>query len=219
MEITALDIVNKAIELGFDKCGIIPVQMMRDYEVRLEERMEHFPQTKDKYESFRSFAHLQNDYSLAKAIVVVSFWYGKYYIPNNLQNYVAKYYLTDGRRNPNSEGYQTSTRFEKYLMDCGFQTATDRDFGITALRWAGMKAGIGIIRKNNFFYTEKGSYQYLEAFLIDQPLQYIPLPSTAPTAPSSTMVRRSAVQHWTTTLMCLALTPITSPSTDRCKSA
>lgn len=24
-----------------------------------------------------------------------------------------------------------------------------------------------------FFYTEKGSYQYLEAFLIDQPLQYI----------------------------------------------
>ena len=43
MEITALDIVNKAIELGFDKCGIIPVQMMRDYEVRLDERMEHFP--------------------------------------------------------------------------------------------------------------------------------------------------------------------------------
>lgn len=36
-----------------------------------------------------------------------------------------------------------------------------------------MKAGIGIIRKNNFFYTKKGSYQYLEAFLIDQPLQSI----------------------------------------------
>lgn len=173
MAITALDIVNKAIELGFDKCGIIPVQMMSDYETRLEERMEHFPQTRDKYEPFRSFAHLQNDYSWAKAIVIVSFWYGKYCIPNNLQSCVAKYYLTDGRRNPNSEGYQTSTCFEKYLMDCGFQVATDRDFGITALRWAGMQAGIGIIRKNNFFYTEKGSYQYLEAFLIDQPLQYI----------------------------------------------
>ena len=132
---------------------------------------------------------------------------------------VAKYYLTDGRRHTDSEGYKTSVAFEKYLADCGLQVATDRDFGITALRWAGMKAGIGIIRKNNFFYTEKGSYQYLEAFLIDQPLQYIPLPSTAPTAPSSTMVRRSAVKHWTTTLMCLALTPITSPSTDRCKSA
>ena len=42
MEITALDIVNKAIELGFDKCGIIPVQMMLDYKIRLEERMERF---------------------------------------------------------------------------------------------------------------------------------------------------------------------------------
>lgn len=79
---------------------------------------------------------------------------------------VAKYYLTDGRRHTDSEGYKTSVAFEKYLADCGLQVATDRDFGITALRWAGMKAGIGIIRKNNFFYTEKGSYQYLEAFLM-----------------------------------------------------
>ena len=86
---------------------------------------------------------------------------------------VAKYYLTDGRRHTDSEGYKTSVAFEKYLADCGLQVATDRDFGITALRWAGMKAGIGIIRKNNFFYTDKGSYQYLEAFLIDEPLQYI----------------------------------------------
>lgn len=58
---------------------------------------------------------------------------------------VAKYYLTDGRRHTDSEGYKTSVAFEKYLADCGLQVATDRDFGITALRWAGMKAGIGII--------------------------------------------------------------------------
>ena len=36
-----------------------------------------------------------------------------------------------------------------------------------------MQAGLGIVRKNNFFYTEKGSYQHLEAFLIDAPLKYI----------------------------------------------
>lgn len=171
MDVTAFDIVDKAIELGFDKCGIIPVEMMSGYEMRLEERMEHFPQTQDKYAPFRSFVHLQNHYPWAKAIVIVSFWYGKYRIPNNVQDHVAKYYLTDGRRDPNSQGYQASTAFEKYLTDSGFQVATDRDFGITALRWAGMQAGIGIIRKNNFFYTERGSYQYLEAFLIDQPLQ------------------------------------------------
>lgn len=59
MAVTALDIVNKAIELGFDKCGIIPVGIMYGNENRLEKRMAYFPQTKDNYESFRSFAHLQ----------------------------------------------------------------------------------------------------------------------------------------------------------------
>ena len=30
-----------------------------------------------------------------------------------------------------------------------------------------MKAGLGIIRKNNFLYTEKGSFVMLEGFVID----------------------------------------------------
>jgi len=173
MIVNALDIVNKAIEAGFDKCGIIPIGMMYGYEDKLEERIGHFPQTREKYGAFRSFAHLQDTYSWAKAIVICSFWYGRYYIPNELQGRIAKYYLTDGRRNTESKGYNTSIAFEKYLTNCGLQVAADRDFGITALRWAAMQAGIGIIRKNNFFYTERGSYQYLEAFLIDVPLQYI----------------------------------------------
>ena len=178
----SLDIVNKAIELGYDKCGIIPVEMMHGYEEKLEERIEHFPQTKEKYEAFRSFAHLKDNYHWAKSVVICSFWYGKYRIPNELQGHIAKYYLTDGRRNAESQGYKTSIAFEEYLKNCGFQLATDRDFGITSLRWAALQAGIGIIRKNNFFYTEKGSYQYLEAFLIDVPLKYIAENSVRPCA-------------------------------------
>lgn len=191
MTVTASDIVDKAIELGFDNCGIIPVDMMCGYEVKLEERIERFPQTREKYESFRSSAHLQNMYPWAKAVVIASFWYGKYHIPNGAQDRVAKYYLTDGRRNANSQGYQTSVAFERYLMDCGFRVATDRDFGITALRWAGMQAGIGIIRKNNFFYMEKGSYQYLEAFLIDRPLQHIGENSVRPCAEKCNLCMRA----------------------------
>ena len=41
---------------------------------------------------------------------------------------------------------------------------------MTALRWAALKAGLGIIRKNNFFYSDSGSWVYLEAWLIDQEL-------------------------------------------------
>lgn len=171
--INSTDIVNSAIKLGFDKCGIIPISMMLGYEKKLEERIQHFPETKEKYEGFRAFVHLEQDYPWAKSIVICSYWYGKYYIPKKLQGCIAKYYLTDGRRDTTSEGYKTSIAFEKYLMNHKLQVATDRDFGITALRWAAMQAGIGIIRKNNFFYTEKGSYQYLEAFLIDKNLEYI----------------------------------------------
>lgn len=173
MQTEAVDIVNKAIALGYDTCGIIPVEQMAGYEARLEERMEHFPQTREKYEGFRRFAHPQTEYPWAKAVVIVSFWYGKYRIPGGMQGRVAKYYLTDARKNPDSEGSKTSVALEKYLTDCGFRVATKRNYGTTALRWAAMQAGIGLLRKNNFFYTEKGSYQYLEAFLIDAPLHYV----------------------------------------------
>lgn len=49
-------------------------------------------------------------------------------------------------------------------------TITNRKFGVTALRWATLKAGIGIVRKNNFLYTESGSWVYLEAWIIDKEL-------------------------------------------------
>lgn len=169
----AFETIGIAKKLGFDKCGIVPVDMMSEYEEKLEERMAFFPEAKDRYEVFRRFAHLKNDYPWAKAVVICSFWYGRYSILDDVQGRIAKYYLTDARRNTDSQGYQISIAFEKYLKECGYQTATDRDFGVTALRWAAMQAGIGIVRKNNFFYTERGSYQYLEAFLIDAPLKHL----------------------------------------------
>lgn len=169
----ALQIVEKAKELGYDKCGIISVNEMSGYADKLEQRMQRFPETEKKLSAFRSFSIPQERFRWAKSVVVCSYWYGKYHIPSNLQGRFAKYYLTDGRKNEISDGYKTSIAFEKYLREQGLQIAFDRDFGITSLRWAAMKAGIGIVRKNNFLYTEKGSWQYLEVFLIDQPLEYI----------------------------------------------
>jgi len=187
----SMEIVRTAMELGYDKCGIIPVERMLGYEEKLEERMEHFPETREKYEGFREFAHLEQNYPWAKAVVICSYWYGKYHIPDEVQGRIAKYYLTDARRDTNAEGYQTSVAFEKYLLESGYRVATDREFGVTALRWAALQAGIGIVRKNNFFYTEKGSYQYLEAFLIDQPLEYIAENTVRPCAPTCNLCSRS----------------------------
>ena len=145
MAVSAAEIAEKAIELGYDKCGIIPVEMMRGYEAKLEERMEHFPETRRKYEGFRKFAYPEKEFPWAKAIVIVSFWYGKYRIPAAVRGHIAKYYLTDGRRNPDSQGYKASAALEKYLRDSGLRVAFNRDFALTALRWAAMQAGIGIV--------------------------------------------------------------------------
>ena len=46
---------------------------------------------------------------------------------------------------------------EDYMQELGLKIATDRKFGIVGLRWAAMKAGLGMIRRNNFFYTQAGS--------------------------------------------------------------
>nr|WP_288868379.1 hypothetical protein [uncultured Blautia sp.] len=46
---TALQIVEKAEELGYDKCGIIPVSQMSGYADKLEQRIHRFPETEKKF--------------------------------------------------------------------------------------------------------------------------------------------------------------------------
>jgi epoxyqueuosine reductase len=189
--LTAEQIVSAAKRCGFDKCGIIPVEKMAGYETRLDKRMERFPETRSHYEDLRGYAHPQEQFPWAKSVIICSYWYGKYKIPEGLQGHIAKYYLTDGRRDVHSPGYQTSVDFEKYLVEAGIKVKTERKFGLTSLRWAAREAGIGLLRKNNFFYTERGSWQYLEAFLIDQPLEYIEKCTLRPYPDHCTLCQRA----------------------------
>lgn len=170
--VSASEIIKRAEELGYDKCGIVPLYKMAAYGDKLRQRIECFPETAGRYAKLFDFSYPQKKYPWAKSVIICSYWYGKYRIPESLRGHIARYYLTDGRRQKYSEGYKTSVAFEQYLCNMGLKIAFDRDFGITSLRWAAQKAGLGIIRKNNFFYTEKGSYQHLEAFLIDEPLEH-----------------------------------------------
>lgn len=170
---SADEIVLKAMELGYDKCGIVNVEKMKGYAEKLEERIKRFPEMKAHTENFYGFANLQVEYPWAKSVIICARWYGKYRIPENVKGHIAKYYLTDSRKNKNSQDYKDSIAFEQYLTDCGIKTETDREFGITALRWAALQAGIGFVRKNNFLYTEKGSWVNLEAFVIDKEMEYI----------------------------------------------
>lgn len=180
MDSLSLQIKNAALDMGYEKCGIIKMSDIYGYEERLDERIERIPEAKGFYQSQYSFVKAQDIHSWAKSIVICVRRYGKYDIPEHLKGMIAKYYLVDSRADENSKDFQDSLKFEKYMQELGIRAETERKFGLTALRFAAMKAGLGIVRRNNFFYTENGSWLYLEAWLIDKELEAIETPTLRP---------------------------------------
>lgn len=180
MTLLADKIKNAALNFGYEKCGIIKISDIDGYKEKLDERIERIPEAKGFYQGQYRFTQLQDTYSWAKSIVICVKKYGKYHIPEHLKGMIAKYYLVDGRKDENSKDFQDSLKFEKYMQDLGFRAETERRFGLVPLRFAAMKAGLGIVRKNNFFYTESGSSVYLEAWLIDKELESIETPNVRP---------------------------------------
>ena len=166
-------IKHAAHAAGYEACGIIKVSAVSGFEKELNERITRIPGSGLFYQNYRRFAHLEETYPWAKSIVVCVRNDGKYKVPDNLEGMIGKSYLFDARTNTLSPGYLNSIKFEAFLKECGLNTATERKFGITALRWAASEAGLGLIRKNNFFYTNSGSWVSLEAWVIDRDLEAI----------------------------------------------
>lgn len=180
MILLADQIKSAALNLGYEKCGIIKISDIDGYKEKLDERIELVPEAKGFYQGQYRFTQLQDTYPWAKSIVICVRKYGKYHIPEHLKDMIAKYYLVDGRKDENSKDFQDSLKFEKYMQGLGVRAETERGFGLVPLRFAAMKAGLGIVRKNNFFYTESGSSVYLEAWLIDKELESIETPNVRP---------------------------------------
>lgn len=176
MTLLAEQIKSAAQEMGYEKCGVIKISQLDGYEEKLNERIHRIPEAKGFYESMYRFTGLQDRYPWAKSIVICAREYGKYHIPEHLKGMIAKYYLVDGRKDENSRDFQDSLKFEKYMQGLGLRAENERGFGLVPLRFAAVEAGLGIVRKNNFFYTESGSSVYLEAWLIDKELQVIEEP-------------------------------------------
>ena len=176
LELTA-SIEKAALACGFDTCGIVRLEEMQGYTDALKDRIAHFPDSEPMFGRFTRFVDPAQLPSWAKSVVVCSYWYGKYRIPENLQGIIGKAFCLDIRRDKQSEGYQIVECFEKALTELGVQHAAEHDYGITAMRWAAVKAGIGIVRKNNFFYTRQGSWNWLAVFLIDRDLELKKVPA------------------------------------------
>ncbi len=164
---------NKACELGYEKCGIVRIQDLEGYDERLQERIHKEPASKVFYQRQSRLTRLQEQYPWAKSVIVAVSCYGEYKVPDWLKGRIGKHYILDGRVNEESQEFQRNTAMEKFLQELGLTTAYNRNFGIVGLRWAAMKAGLGVVRRNNFFYTESGSWVELEAWLCDREMELL----------------------------------------------
>jgi epoxyqueuosine reductase len=166
-------IQQKAYSLGIDRCGIIKPEAMLDYADKLRERMERIPNGEALYGRFTGFADVKRSFPWAKSIVVAVLHYGHFAIPESAKGRYGKSYLTDSRFNPDSPERKTINAFETYLHELGLRTENSEHPGITALRWAAHKAGLGLIRRNNFLYTEKGSWHSITAWVTDREMELV----------------------------------------------
>ncbi|MDR3322464.1 MAG: hypothetical protein LBS93_08445 [Synergistaceae bacterium] len=170
-------IQQKADLLGIHKLGIIKLAAMLDYADRLRERMERIPNGEALYGGFLRFADLKRTFPWAKSLVVAVLHYGHYAIPQAAEGRFGKSYLMDLRFNPKSPEQQKVVALEGYMRELGIRTETSSHPGITAMRWAAYKAGLGTIRRNNFFYTELGSWVSITAWATDAEMELLFSPS------------------------------------------
>lgn len=163
---------RKALELGYNRCGIIRIQDMKGYAEKLAKRSEEYPGARPLLDQLAGFADAKMMRPWAESIVVLAKSFGHYAIPEHLRGQIASAYLCNW---PDAEGtvdYRNKQAFGDYLKALGIRAETDTKAGLTAARFAAMQAGIGTIRKNNFLYTEDGSFVYLTGWLIDTPLEH-----------------------------------------------
>lgn len=174
MENITKTIVTKALEIGYLNCGILPLdKALAGYEERLDERYRRFPDDKAfKASDNYRMAHPENDYPWAKSVVICTIGLGDYHLPEAYRHRIGRIYAFDYRREKDAREFGWGDRMTRFLESLGFQCAYDGSRGLVPYRHVAQQAGIGIIRKNNFLYTEDmGSLVMLSAWLIDQKLE------------------------------------------------
>jgi len=165
---------EKALELGYEDCGIIKVGSLAGYLDKLEERISRIPMGEEIYGRFRSYADPAASNPLIKSIVVAIVPIYKYNVPDEFDGAYGKVYMFDSRKDERAPFFRIRQELSSFLESLGMTCISGIDSGFVApARWAAYKAGLGVIRRNNFFYTENGSYNYIEMFAVDRELELI----------------------------------------------
>jgi epoxyqueuosine reductase len=165
---------EKALELGYEDCGIIKVGALAGYREKLEERISRIPMGERIYGTFRSYADPSVGNPEIKSIIVAIVPIHRYNVSAEFDGVYGKAYMFDSRTDENAPFFKIRKEFAASLESLGLKCTLGGGHGIAApARWAAYQAGLGTIRKNNFFYTEKGSYNHIEMLAIDRELELV----------------------------------------------
>ena len=176
-----LKIERRASELGFGKVGIIRPQAMEGYVHRLVERMARVPDGERLHRGLLELFDVRLSRPWARSIVVTYVANNRYYLPPAAARHYGKHFLTDIRYNVSAPAHAMILSLTRYMEDLGLRTDCNDHPGVTALRWAAQEAGIGVIRRNNFFYTARtGSYAALVGWATDGDMSLIHRPEEPP---------------------------------------
>ena len=191
-------IYDKAIECGYDNCGIIPLSDLDIYEEHITERIDKIPESAFVYGFKDSFTNLSEIYPWAKSVIICTIWLGRYKFPDYLQGRYAKSFMLSLDTVPDSDQYWKMASFEDFLADSGITFISDSinlPGGNLPLRQAAVSAGLGIFRKNNFFYGENGSHYALKAFIIDKEYELKHSPKIKPCSERCRLCQKACSTH------------------------
>lgn len=179
----ASQIHDMALSCGYDDCGIIPIDYMGEFSDYLQKRIVDVPLSAFFYQAIGASGGTRDRFPWAKSVVVCTLWLGKYRFPASLQGKYAKNLFLSSDNEPCSAFRKSLEQLEVWFTEHGIRAEGGRQFGarsIGPLRHAAMMAGLGIIRKNNFFYTENGSFIELIGYVIDRSCMLVHTPALKP---------------------------------------
>ena len=167
----AAAIKTEALNLGYDGCGIIPVDFYREFHDELERRSRLFPHSAFFYNRLKRMAQVLEKFPWAKSMVVGLWRYDRNYIlPEGVDQLIGRYYLIDGRLQFSKE-FANHAAFTEYMKTLGLQAVSTT---MPPARWSAVRAGIGKFRNTNCVYTEKGSWNAIDTWVVNEVLDYEP---------------------------------------------
>jgi epoxyqueuosine reductase len=160
-------IKQKALELGYASCGITSASPFTEFLEGLEQRIQRYPESAPLYENLRQHGYPKDEAEWTQSVIVCISRYGRYRLPQGLDRHFGKCFLVDGRV-PYTREYQASETFQAFLKELGLSVVPSN----LAVRWAAVRAGLGQFGKNNFIFTNDGSWIMIKVWLVDVPLEY-----------------------------------------------